>query len=180
MWLAAQIVQGLLLLYMPFWQFLSSQVGDARPGAYGALMLLIAASCLIPVAMETWRSANRLLGVGTGAAVFFGLIGALATLAYSSVFLAVLWSTSNSYIFVLALFLGITGRNAAGAIRRRTTLQSTVSPTSMVFTTIRPSRTTLPPWFYISHFLDVARSQSRRPLPAWFYIRHFLNRRNGR
>ena len=61
-WLVAQIVQGLLLLYVPFWQFLSSQVEDARPGAYGALMLLIAASCLIPVAMETWRSANRLLG----------------------------------------------------------------------------------------------------------------------
>ena len=143
-WLVPQIVQGVLLLYLPFWRFLSSQVEDTSPATYGALMLLIAAGCLIPVAMETWRAGNKLLGVGTVAAVAFGLVGAMATLATSSVTLAILWAGLNLYPFLIALAFIFTGQYAVGAIRRRLTLHSQVPVKSDRSFTVTRSQEPLP------------------------------------
>ena len=171
-WLIPQIVQGMLLLYLPFWRFLSSQVGDTKAATYGALMLLIAAGCLIPVAMETWRAGNRLLGVGTVAAVAFGLIGALVTLATSSVTLAVLWAGLNLYPFLIALAFIFTGRYAFDAIRRRLTLRSQVSATSNLSKEVIRASPPASQGYSIEHFLWTR--PPRPPLPRWHRITHFF------
>ena len=171
-WLIPQIVQGVLLLYLPFWRFLSSQVKDTNPATYGALMLLIAAGCLIPVAVETWRAGNRLLGVGTVAAVTFGLIGALATLSTSSVDLAILWAGLNLYPFLIALAFIFTGQYAFGAIRRRLTLHSQVSVTSDRSKEVTRASPPASQGYHIEHFLWTR--PPRPPLPRWHRITHFF------
>ncbi len=135
-WLTLQIAEGCVLLYAPLWELASSEIYP-KPGAHGSLLLLIAASCLIPVAMETWTPTNRLLSYATAAAVFFAVVGAISTLSSLSIEWLILWVVFNAYVFGIAAAFVFTGRSLFGLLQRKVFIQrlgSTISVEGKVST----------------------------------------------
>ena len=114
-WLVLQIIQGCVVALLPLYAF-----GDVLKGqAHGALVLMIGASCLGPVAIAAWEGPNRLLAWGTGAAASFAFVGAAITLAdLNDVFLAV-WILFNPYAFVIAMFVVLAVRYLFDLVQRR-------------------------------------------------------------
>ncbi len=173
-WLGVQIPQGMAILVPPVWQALSSLIktedSPVHPSTFGALMLLIAASCLIPVAVETLSASNRILKVGTAAAALFGFFGALGALAALSENLAILWSTFNLYPLVIILAVIFIGHYASGAIRHRVTLHSQVTLKSQLSKSVARSRSSAHHWSCITHFIQ---APPRTP-PTWSRVTHFF------
>ena len=93
--------------------------------------MMIGASCLAPVAMETWNNSNQLLSWATAAAVGFGFIGAASTLGALHEEALILWVVFTIYGFgILAAFV-LTGRFLYRLIRHRVYkvfITSTISP----------------------------------------------------
>lgn len=129
-------------------------------------MLLIAASCLIPVALETLSAANMILKVGAVAAALFGLFGALGTLAALSEELVILRSTFNLLPFLFTAAATFMGSYDSSTKLRRVTLHSQVNPTSQLTKTVVRPRSPLHHWHRIEHFTQAP--------PAWSSIRHFF------
>lgn len=177
-WLALQFVQGCVAILIPLYAF-----GDVLKGqTHGALVLMIGASCLGPVAMATWGGSNRLLAWGTGVAAAFTFAGAAITL-WSLLKLALaFWIVFNLYalsavvpfVFAVLYFYGVIRRRAL-----RISLQGNVS--SQAELTLYVSRRaasgsglSLPGWFRVRHFLNFPLSRSPLSLPRWFYVTHFF------
>ena len=177
-WLTLQFVQGCAAIFIPLYAFSDVLKGQT----HGALVLMIGASCLGPVAMATWGSGNRLLEWGTGVAAAFTFAGASITL-WSLLKLAVgFWIVFNIYALSAVVPFVFAVLYFYGAIRRRAlriALKSTVSPQGEL--TLYVSRRgasgsglSLPGWFRVWHFLNFPLSRSRLSLPRWFYVTHFF------
>ena len=178
-WLALQLVQGCIAIFIPLYAF-----GDVLEGqTHGGLVLMIGASCLGPVAMATWGSSNRLLAWGTGGAAAFTFAGAAITLWGLLKLAVAFWAVFNIYalaavvpfVFAVLYFYDVIRRRAL-----KITVKRTVTPQGEL--TLYVSRrdatgsaSSLPGWFHVTHFLNFRESGSRSLLPRWFYVTHFFN-----
>ena len=138
-WIALQAAEGVFIMCIPLLPPVVEEQLNPVPGAYGAILLLIGASCLIPAVLESWREDNQLLSWATGAAIFFGFIGAGATLASLSLDWLLLWAALNPYAFGLALAFVLAHRFLFRFIQRKVyekSIKSTVSPRSELTTKV--------------------------------------------
>ena len=178
-WLVLQILEGGIATLIPIYAF-----GEVLKGqAHGALILMIGASCLGPVALATWGGSNRLLAWGTAAAAFFTFTGAAITVWDLLTESAVVWIVFNIYAVAAVVPFVVAVLYIYRVIRRRVrevTPKSSAAPQSelTLYVSHREaagSALSLPRWFHIAHFLNFPISSSQPVLPRWFYVTHFLN-----